>query len=146
MAETNEKMPLLPLRGLLIYPSIVQHLDVGREHSIASLEHALEEEQLIFLTTQTELAVEQPTSEDIYYTGSVARINQLLKLPNGGVRILVDVLYRAEVDEFTNEKDIYEVKLEKRTDIAVDPPEEEALMRQLLDHFEEYIKLSKKIT
>ncbi|HLQ94993.1 MAG TPA: endopeptidase La [Pseudogracilibacillus sp.] len=146
MAETNEKMPLLPLRGLLIYPSIVQHLDVGRENSIASLEQAMEEEQLIFLTTQTELAVEQPTSEDIYYTGTVARINQMLKLPNGGVRILVEGLYRAEVNEFTNEKDIYEVKLEKRTDIAVDPPEEEALMRQLLDHFEEYIKLSKKIT
>lgn len=146
MAETNEKMPLLPLRGLLIYPSIVQHLDVGRENSIASLEQAMEEEQLIFLTTQTELAVEQPTSEDIYYTGTVARINQMLKLPNGGVRILVEGLYRAEVNEFTNEKDIYEVKLEKRTDIAVDPPEEEALMRKLLDHFEEYIKLSKKIT
>src|SRR5699024_177284 len=128
------------------YPSIVQHLDVGRENSIASLEQAMEEEQLIFLTTQTELAVEQPTSEDIYYTGTVARINQMLKLPNGGVRILVEGLYRAEVNEFTNEKDIYEVKLEKRTDIAVDPPEEEALMRQLLDHFEEYIKLSKKIT
>lgn len=146
MAETNEKMPLLPLRGLLIYPSIVQHLDVGRENSIASLDQAMEEEQLIFLTTQTGVAVEKPTSEDIYYTGTVARINQMLKLPNGGVRILVEGLYRAKVNEFTNEKDIYEAKLEKLTDIAVGPPEEEALMRQLLDHFEEYIKLSKKIT
>lgn len=146
MAESIEKMPLLPLRGLLIYPSIVQHLDVGREKSIASIEQAMEEEQLIFLSTQLGVAVEKPTSEDIYYTGTVAKINQMLKLPNGAVRILVEGLYRAKIEEFTSDKDIYEVKLEKQTDIPTEEPEEEALKRQLYDHFEEYIKLSKKIT
>src|SRR5699024_545233 len=146
MSDYIKRMPLLPLRGLLIYPSIVQHLDVGREQSIASIEQAMLEDQLIFLSTQVEVAVEKPTSDDVYHTGTVAKINQMLKLPNGAVRILVEGQYRAKVAEFTNEKDIYEVKLEELQDIAGDPSEEEALMRQVLDHFEEYIKLSKKIT
>lgn len=146
MTDYIKKMPLLPLRGLLVYPSIVQHLDVGREQSIASIEQAMLEDQLIFLSTQVEVAVEKPTSDDVYHTGTVAKINQMLKLPNGAVRILVEGLYRAKITAFTNEKDIYEVELEELIDMAGEPSEEEALKRQLLNHFEEYIKLSKKIT
>ena len=95
-----EKLPLLALRGILVYPSMVIHLDVGREKSIASLENAMmNEEQLIFLSSQKEIAMEEPEKEDIYKVGTVAKITQMIKLPNGTLRVLVEGLYRAEIIE-----------------------------------------------
>ena len=142
-----EKLPLLALRGILVYPSMVIHLDVGREKSIASLENAMmNEEQLIFLSSQKEIAMEEPEKEDIYKVGTVAKITQMIKLPNGTLRVLVEGLYRAEIIEYLEEKNQFEVKIAKLDEMAGDEYEEEALMRQLLDQFSQYIKVSKKIT
>ena len=142
-----EKLPLLALRGILVYPSMVIHLDVGREKSIASLENAMmNEEQLIFLSSQKEIAMEEPEKEDIYKVGTVAKITQMIKLPNGTLRVLVEGLYRAEIIEYLEEKNQFEVKIAKLDEMAGDEYEEEALMRQLLDQFTQYIKVSKKIT
>lgn len=142
-----EKLPLLALRGILVYPSMVIHLDVGREKSIASLENAMmHEEQLIFLSSQKEIAMEEPEKEDIYKVGTVAKITQMIKLPNGTLRVLVEGLYRAEIIEYIEEKKQFEVKIAKLNDTNGDEHEEEALMRQLLDQFSQYIKVSKKIT
>src|SRR5690625_439196 len=145
---TNETMtsPLLALRGILVFPSVVLHLDVGREKSIASLETAMMGDQTIFLVSQKEIAIEDPKPEDIYRVGTIAKINQMLKLPNGTIRVLVEGLDRAEIIEYVDKDNEYQVTYKKLTEIAGDAHEEEALMRQLVNQFEQYIKVSRKIT
>ena len=146
MTKETSRLPLLALRGLLVFPSIVLHLDVGRDKSIAALETAMMSDQMIFLAAQKEVAMEEPAPEDIYRVGTVAKINQMLKLPNGTIRVLVEGLKRAEIVEFTNTEKEYEVTINALTDIHGDTHEEEALMRQLVNQFEQYIKVSKKVT
>jgi len=145
---TNETMtsPLLALRGILVFPSIVLHLDVGREKSIASLEMAMMGDQTIFLVSQKEVALEDPKPEDIYRVGTIAKINQMLKLPNGTIRVLVEGLQRAEIIEYVDKDKEYQVTYRELTEISGDAYEEEALMRQLVNQFEQYIKVSRKIT
>lgn len=145
---TNETMtsPLLALRGILVFPSIVLHLDVGREKSIASLEMAMMGDQTIFLVSQKEVAMEDPKPEDIYRVGTIAKINQMLKLPNGTIRVLVEGLQRAEIIEYVDKDKEYQVTYRELTEISGDAYEEEALMRQLVNQFEQYIKVSRKIT
>ena len=144
---TNESMtlPLLALRGMLVYPSIVLHLDVGREKSIASLETAMMNDQKIFLVSQKEVAIEDPKPEDIYRIGTIAKINQMLKLPNGTIRVLVEGIERAEIIEYVDKDKEYEVTYRELTEVSGDSHEEEALMRQLVNQFEQYIKVSRKI-
>lgn len=146
MENEKEHLPLLALRGLLVFPSIVLHLDVGREKSIASLESAMMEDQLIFLVSQKEVATEDPLPDDIYRVGTVAKINQMLKLPNGTIRVLVEGLYRARIVKYTDEEKEYHVEVKRLEDIHGDKHEDEALMRQLYSQFEQYIKVSKKLT
>ncbi len=145
---TNETMtsPLLALRGILVFPSIVLHLDVGREKSIASLEMAMMGDQTIFLVSQKEVAMEDPKPEDIYRVGTIAKINQMLKLPNGTIRVLVEGLQRAEIIEYVDKDKEYQVTYRELKEISGDAYEEEALMRQLVNQFEQYIKVSRKIT
>ncbi|WLR50110.1 endopeptidase La [Bacillus tianshenii] len=144
--KTQMQVPLLPLRGLLVYPSMVLHLDVGRDKSVQALEKAMVDEHIIFLVTQKEVGVNEPSKEDIYEVGTLAKVKQMLKLPNGTIRVLVEGLDRARVIEYTNEDDLYEVQVEKIEEEREDDVEEEALTRTLLDQFEQYIKLSKKIS
>src|SRR5699024_6420064 len=128
----KEKLPLLTLRGMIVFPSVVLHLDVGREKSIAALEAAMLSDQLILLTAQKESSIEKPSSDEIHRVGTVAKINQMLKLPNDTVRILVEGKYRAEITEFIDGEKSTEVEIQKVTDIKGDQYEVEALMRQLL--------------
>src|SRR5690625_1603793 len=145
---TNETMtsPLLALRGILVFPSIVLHLDVGREKSIASLEMAMMGDQTIFLSSQKEVAIDDPKPEDIYRVGTIAKISQMLKLPNGTIRVLVEGLERAEIIRYVEEEKEYIVEIKKLEDIHGDEHEEEALMRQLISQFGQYIKVSRKVT
>ncbi|MFC7678070.1 endopeptidase La [Paenibacillus sp. GCM10028914] len=142
----GRRFPLLPLRGLLVYPSMVLHLDVGREKSVKALEKAMVEDNLILLCSQSEVNIEEPTQEDIFRIGTVANVRQMLKLPNGTIRVLVEGMERAEIIQYTDNEDYYEV-------LARELPEEEnsdsevaALMRTVLGQFENYINLSKKVT
>lgn len=144
-SKTRE-LPLLALRGVLVYPTMVIHLDVGRKKSIASLESAMIGNQEIFLITQKEVAIEDPKPEDLYRIGTIAKINQMIKLPNGTMRILVEGLQRAEIGKFIETEDEFIVEIELLKDIKNDEYEEEALMRQLITQFEEYIKVSRKVT
>ncbi len=138
--------PLLPLRGLLVFPSMVMHLDVGREKSIASLEKAMVDEQMIFLVAQKEVANENPEAEDIYRVGTMAKIKQMIKLPNGTIRVLVEGKFRAEIVRFSETEKEFMVSVSELEDIHGDSYEEEALMRQLIRQFGQYVKVSKKIT
>jgi ATP-dependent Lon protease len=144
--QKTTNVPLLPLRGLLVYPSMVLHIDVGRNRSVAALEQAMLEDQLILLVTQKEMHDEQPEEKDLYQVGTMAYVKQMLKLPNGTLRILVEGVARATWSNYQ--------ALEKYTVVDIDVKEEkidkdvetQALMRTLLTYFERYAKSSNKIT
>ncbi|MBS9801774.1 endopeptidase La [Bacillus toyonensis] len=145
--NTNERIvPLLPLRGVLVYPTMVLHLDVGRDKSIQALEQAAMDENIIFLAMQKEMNIDDPKEDDIYSVGTLAKVKQMLKLPNGTLRVLVEGLHRAEVIEFIEEENVVQVSIKTVTEEVEDDLEEKALMRTLLEHFEQYIKVSKKVS
>ncbi|MFA1822523.1 endopeptidase La [Virgibacillus oceani] len=146
MTKQNIQVPLLPLRGMLIFPSMVLHLDVGRDKSIAALEKAMMGDQSIFLAAQKKVSMEDPKPKDIYKIGTLAKVKQMLKLPNGTLRVLVEGLDRGEIALFTEEKDEFMVDIQKLEDVHGEENEEEALMRSLLKQFEQYVKISRKIT
>ncbi|WP_428909301.1 endopeptidase La [Niallia sp. Krafla_26] len=147
MANNEEIIvPLLPLRGLLVYPTMVLHLDVGREKSVQALEKAMVDNHLIFLTTQKDLSVDVPIEEDLYEVGTLTKVKQMLKLPNGTIRVLIEGLKRGKIIEFLDEPDYFSVKLMTYEDDPTVDPEDQALMRTMLEYFEQYIKVSKKIS
>lgn len=147
MTKTKELIvPLLPLRGLLVYPSMVLHLDVGREKSVQALEKAMVDDHLIFLTTQKDVSIDEPSEEDLYHMGTLTRVKQMLKLPNGTIRVLVEGLKRAEIVLLQDEENHYVASLKTFEDDQDKDVEAQALMRTMLEHFEQYIKMSKKIS
>jgi ATP-dependent Lon protease len=147
MGDSKERViPLLPLRGLLVYPTMVLHLDVGREKSVSALEQAMVDDHLILLSTQEEIHIDEPTEEQIYKIGTIAQVKQMLKLPNGTIRVLVEGLNRARINEFIENEKYMQVSVTNVVDEDDHSSETEALMRSVLKQFEQYIKLSKKIT
>ncbi|KRF00424.1 DNA-binding protein [Paenibacillus sp. Soil766] len=140
------RLPLLPLRGLLVYPSMVLHLDVGREKSVKALERAMVDDSMILLCSQSEINIEEPTKEDIYRIGTIAKVRQMLKLPNGTIRVLVEGVLRAEIVEYLTNDEYYEVTVKELPEQEISDPEIDALMRSVLSQFEHYINLSKKVT
>ncbi|MFD2628707.1 endopeptidase La [Oceanobacillus kapialis] len=146
MTKETIQLPLLPLRGLLVFPSMVIHLDVGRDKSIAALEQAMMDDQNIFLVAQRKVSMDDPEPQDIYSIGTMAVVKQMLKLPNGTMRVLVEGLHRGEIVRFTEDSDFFKAEIEKREDIHGDDNEEEALMRSLLGLFEQYVSVSRKIS
>ncbi|TDA70042.1 MAG: endopeptidase La [Clostridia bacterium] len=156
MPETNEggaplpdlrikELPLLPIRGVLVFPYMVIHLDVGRERSMAAINRAMMRDHLIFLAMQKETQAEEPSEEGIYSVGTVAEIKQLLKLPGGTVRILVEGLGRAKIIDFISTEPYFEVLVEEPDQEQIVDQEVEALVRAVLEQFERYVKLSKKV-
>ncbi|MCD5323757.1 MULTISPECIES: endopeptidase La [Pontibacillus] len=141
-------IPLLPLRGLLVYPSMVMHLDVGRDKSVNAVEKAMVQDHTIFLAAQKETKIDEPTKDDIYQVGTMAKIKQMLKLPNGTIRILVEGLYRAELVSQTDdeEEELLMAEVREVEETHGESLEEQALMRKLLEQFEQYIKVSKKVS
>lgn len=148
MTKKNEEkiVPLLPLRGLLVFPTMVLHIDVGRERSVAALEQALLSDSIVFLATQKEMTVEQPEENDLHDVGTLAHVNQMIKLPNGTIRVLVEGVERATWSGYTEGDNYATVKATSSADETEKTPELEALMRVLLEYFEKYSKISKKVT
>ena len=142
----GRRFPLLPLRGLLVYPSMVLHLDVGREKSVRALERAMVEDNLILLCSQSEVNIEEPGQDDIFRVGTVANVRQMLKLPNGTIRVLVEGVERAEIIQYTDNEEYYEVIARELPEEEDSDQESDALMRTVLTQFEHYITLSKKVT
>lgn len=144
--KEEKKVPLLPLRGLLVFPTMVLHIDVGRERSVAALEQALLTDNMVFLATQKEMSVEQPEETDLYEIGTLAHVNQMIKLPNGTIRVLVEGIERAAWKNYKEDKNYTVVQVETSPDETEKTAEHEALMRMLLQYFEKYTKVSKKVT
>ncbi|WP_370296428.1 endopeptidase La [Rossellomorea marisflavi] len=144
--QTKRTVPLLPLRGLLVYPTMVLHLDVGRERSVQALEKAMMDDHMIFLTTQKDSDIDEPTQDDFYEMGTLTKVKQMLKLPNGTIRVLVEGLNRGTISSYSNDQGFYEVEVDEHSDSEKKDSELDALMRTLLNYFEQYIKLSKKVS
>ncbi|MFD1988991.1 endopeptidase La [Paenibacillus nicotianae] len=142
----GRRFPLLPLRGLLVYPSMVLHLDVGRDKSVKALEKAMVDDNLILLCSQSEVSIEEPSQDEIFRIGTVAKVRQMLKLPNGTIRVLVEGLERAEIIQYIDNEEYYEVQAKELPEEETNDPEVSALMRTVLTQFEHYINLSKKVT
>ena len=144
--ETRRRsLPLLPLRGVLVFPFMVIHLDVGREKSIAALDQAMVTDKQILLASQQDAQTDDPEPDEIYSVGTIAEIKQLLKLPGGTVRVLVEGISRARVEEYTAVEPFYQVEAVEYLETEEKTPEVEALTRSLVFQFEQYVKLSKKI-
>ncbi len=140
------EIPLLPLRGMLVFPYTVIHLDVGRKKSINAIEEAMLESKEIFLASQKEAQTDDPEETDIYSIGTVAEIRQILKMPGGTMRVLVEGLNRAEIKDFLENESYIKVKIQPYTDdMAEKNAQVEALMRTLVSQFEQYVRMGKKI-
>lgn len=140
-------VPVLPLRDVVVYPHMVIPLFVGRGKSIKALEAAMIDNKQIFLVAQRKSANDDPSADDIYQVGTLSSVLQLLKLPDGTVKVLVEGEQRARAKEYTQEKGYLEASLELVEEIstALQEPEVGILMRSLMSQFEQYIKLNKKI-
>lgn len=138
-------IPVLPLRDVVVYPHMVIPLFVGREKSIRCLEAAMAQDKQIFLTAQQEASIEEPRQEDIHSVGTVATILQLLKLPDGTVKVLVEGVQRAVIDQFEDGEEFFRAQVHYLESEHMDEKEEEAMIRSALNQFEGYVKLNKKI-
>ncbi|WP_333870146.1 endopeptidase La [Desulforamulus putei] len=145
MNSVMKSLPLLPLRGILVFPYMVIHLDVGREKSVQAIEEAMVQDRMIFLATQKEAQTDEPTADDIYQVGTVAEVKQLLKLPGGTIRVLVEGIARAKINKYYHLEPYFRVEIEQYAEEFEKNPEIEALMRSLVYQFEQYVKLSKRI-
>lgn len=141
----NDGMPLLPLRDVVVFPHMVLPLFVGREKSILALEEASAKDKKILLVTQKDANQDNPGAEDIYRIGTVSTILQLLKLPDGTVKVLVEGVGRAEVIDFIEEDPFFLVEAKEVHDTPLDEKDSEVLTRSLISQFEQYVKLNKKI-
>lgn len=146
--NSNKIMPLIPLRGLSIFPYMVIHFDVGRDKSINALERAMINDSLIFLTSQKEAKVDMPTPDDFYHVGTICKIKQMLKLPGDTVRVLVEGINRARITEILKEEPYYEAELESpvyETEVEKDR-KTEAIMRMVVEKFDEYISGGNRVS
>jgi len=143
--KDNDMYAVLPLRDIVVFPHMIVPLFVGREKSVKALESVMQESKKILLVTQKSPSEDDPTSDDIHMIGTVGSILQLLKLPDGTVKVLVEGLERVEISSFTNRPDFIEALVRPMKDEAVKGEELEALARAVVSQFEQYVKLNKKI-
>ncbi|MFQ5867503.1 MAG: endopeptidase La [bacterium] len=138
-------LPLLPVRDVVIFPYMVLPLAVGRSKSIRALEEGMARDHLIFLVTQKKIQTEDPGRDDLYSVGAVAEILQLLKMPDGTVKILVEGLERGKIVDFIPQQGFVQVRIERPLEAYVPNQELEALMRNVVALFERYVKLNRRI-
>ena len=141
----GEPLAVLPLRDIVVFPHMIVPLFVGREKSVRALEAVMKEDKQILLVAQKNAAQDEPTADDIFRIGTVSTILQLLKLPDGTVKVLVEGGRRAKITSFTETDNYFEAHTEPLPDQDSDKAELEALGRTVISQFEQYIKLNKKI-
>ena len=143
--EFNEKLPIVPLRDLVLFPRMIVPLLVGRPRSVSALEEVMHGDKIMFVVTQRDVETHEPEPDDLYRVGTIVRVLQLLRLPDGTMKVLVEGLTRAVVKRFMRTEDYLQVRLELRDEQFERTVETEALMRSVAGQFEEYVQLSRKI-
>ncbi|GEK09971.1 endopeptidase La [Pseudoalteromonas sp. McH1-7] len=139
------EIPVLALRDVVVYPHMVIPLFVGREKSIKCLEAAMDNDKQIFLVAQKDASVDDPSTDDVYQTGTIATVLQLLKLPDGTVKVLVEGTQRAKIDEFLVTDEYFLAQAQYIPSQDADEQEQDILVRSAISQFEGYVKLNKKI-
>ncbi|MDJ0783999.1 MAG: endopeptidase La [Desulfosarcinaceae bacterium] len=139
-------LPLLPLRDIVVFPHMVAPLFVGREKSVNALSEAMSSDKHIFLVTQKKAGVDNPTERDMSRVGVVGSVLQLLRLPDGTVKALVEGKQRARIDSFTQQDAYFQVALDPIADVVSSEVELEALIRSTVEGFEQYAKINKNIS
>ena len=139
------RLPLVPLRGVTIFPNMIMHLDIGRASSIRALEAAMVEDRRIFLVTQREIDTDEPEREDLYEVGTVSEIRQIIKITDGNVRVLVEGMRRGVMNGYSEVEGFAEADVEIHEDAWEDSMELEALVRGVVREFEDWVKLSRRI-
>lgn len=137
--------PLLPLRDIVVFPYMITPLFVGRPKSIHALESAMEKDKFIFLVAQKDPKIDEPVAADMYDIGTIGQIVQLLKLPDGTVKVLVEGRQRGRIVSVLEREEAFFAHVEVVEEVPHDTPEAEALTRSVRDAFENYINLSKKV-
>ncbi len=143
--DIPEILPVLPLRDIVIFPYMIFPVLVGREQSVRAANYAIENGKFIFLASQKKSNVDDPKKSDIFKDGTVARIMQILKLPNGLMKILVDGLIQGKISEFTDRKDFFEAKIRILLPKIDNDHEMNALIRQMSQLFKDYVKINRNI-
>lgn len=144
-ASEKTVISVLPLRDIVVFPHMIVPLFVGREKSVKALEDVMKEDKKILLVAQKNASDDDPGFEDLYEIGTVASVLQLLKLPDGTVKVLVEGRTRAQVKKFLSNDKFFEAEVEEKLVTGLDDTEIEALCRSVVGQFEHYIKLNKKI-
>lgn len=144
MAVKKEKYPVLPLRDIVVYPKMIVPLFVGREKSIRALQEVVDSDQNIVLATQKDAVVEDPSGDDIFHVGTLGTVLQLLRLPDGTVKVLIEGLERVKLDKVYNDDKHLSANITIMPEVEERSPELEGIVRAVLSQFEEYVKLSKK--
>ena len=147
--QSIQKLPMVALRGLVVFPYMVLHFDIGREKSVQALERSMALGKDIFLSAQKDISVENPSLDDIYSVGTVAKIKQVLKLPGDTIRVLAEGLYRGKVRKLLRESPYLEVEIEAYDNH--EPPRaediiKEAYMRKISDMFSLFSRMSTQIS
>src|SRR5690606_25610436 len=137
--------PVLPLRDIVVFPHMIVPLFVGRDKSVRALEDVMKDDKQILLVTQKNAAQDDPSPADIYSVGTVGTVLQLLKLPDGTVKVLVEGGQRARILKYTDNDSFFQAQAELIPETIADDKEIEALCRTVVTQFEQYIKLNKKI-
>jgi len=143
---TTQTFPVLPLRDIVVFPHMIVPLFVGREKSIRALEEVMKNETYILLATQQNASDDDPATGSIYKTGTLAQVLQLLKLPDSTVKVLVEGVERAEIKGYTDRSEFYEAEATALPSDPGDHVEIEALARSVVNEFESYVKLNKKVS
>ncbi len=142
---TEGLYPVLPLRDIVVFPHMIVPLFVGREKSVRALEDVMLDDKQIMLVTQKDATNDDPSTDEIYFTGVIASVLQLLKLPDGTVKVLVEGISRARIKQFTDNADFFQAEAEPIPEVEGNQEEIEALGRSVVRHFESYAKLNKKV-
>ena len=145
MTYQVDMYPVLPLRDIVVFPHMIVPLFVGRDKSVRALEDVMKDDKKILLVAQKNAAQDDPTAEDIYDIGTVSTVLQLLKLPDGTVKVLVEGVSRAKISRFEENEEFILVEGELIEQVEGNQDEMEALSRTVINQFEQYIKVNKKI-
>ncbi|MCL6622039.1 MAG: endopeptidase La [Syntrophobacterales bacterium] len=143
--KRHQTVPLLPLRDIVVFPHMVVPLFIGRERSIAALDHAMGQDKYVLLCAQKDARRDEPKESEIHRVGTLAAILQMLRLPDGTVKVLIEGKYRAYVRQYLPSPHFFQVEAEELHEVWEPSPEAEALRRAVVESFETYIKLNKKV-
>ncbi|MGL5711898.1 MAG: endopeptidase La [Paraclostridium sp.] len=147
--KEERELPVVPLRGLAIFPYMILSFDVGRDISLKAIDEGMAQDEVIFLTAQKDSSIDEPTPDDYYHTGTLCKVKQLVKLPGDGVRILVEGISRGVIKEITQEEPYIKAMVDEIVydmDSINEEKEVQATVRNVFDAFEEYINISNRVS